>query len=93
MRTKRAVCEKIIQDFEKKNGGVRVKEQDAFSSSMVAVAMEYLGLVKDTAIKEYCASRDGILKLGWTEGVIEAMTLRELLATLPEDGHGKPKTK
>lgn len=89
MKSKKDVCEKIVFDFEQKQGGVRAREQDVFSSSMLAVAMDYLGLIKDSEIKQYCASRDGILTLKGFEGVIEPMTLRELLKTLPEkDDYG-----
>ena len=85
MKTRKIVCEKIVRDFEDRQGGVRAKEQDVFSSGTLAVAMEYLGLVKDVDIKAYCSSRDGILKLNGDNEIIEAMTLREFLETLPED--------
>lgn len=92
MQTRTTVCENIIKDFEGKQGGVRVKEQDVFSSSALAVAMEYLGLVKDPDIRSYCSSRDGILKLNGKDEIIEAMTLREFLSTLPEE-ECEPKAK
>jgi len=93
MKTRKEVCEKIVADFENKQGGVRAREQDVFSSSMLAVAMEYLELIKDSEIKTYCASRDGILTLKGLEGTIEPMTLREFLKTLPEKEDDERKQK
>jgi len=71
-----------VRQFEEKNGGVRVKESDIFSSSKLAVAMEFLNLVHDPELKAYCASKDGILDLA--EGLKGVLTLREFLIALPE---------
>lgn len=83
MLTKRKVCEQVIKEFEDKNGGLRVKESDIFSSSRLAVAMGYLGLIKDPELKAYCASRDGVLNIECKSE--KGLSFREFLKSLPEE--------
>jgi len=82
MLTKKQVCEKVVRDFEDDNGGLRSSERDVFTSSKLAVAMEYLGLIQDPAIKEYCSTRDGLMYLDGATG--STLSFREFLTTLPE---------
>lgn len=83
MLTKKQFCEQVVWEFEEQNGGLRIKEGDIFSSSKLAVAMEYLGLIKDPELKAYCASRDGVFNIEKKSET--GLSFREFLGALPEE--------
>lgn len=87
MMTKEQYCRYIIKQFADSEGKCtgRVTEDDIFKSSSLAVAMEYLGLLKTTLSKEYAYSRGGTVFLSVSDNKeIETLSVRELLSLLPE---------
>lgn len=79
--TKKQFCENIINNFclteniDRKN----LSDHHITMSSSLAVAMEYLGLIKSNDMKMYAASRDGLSTMA-----IHKKTVREYLKTLEE---------
>jgi hypothetical protein len=81
MITKKQFAEKVISDFLKEQKIKEFNEALILQSSSVAVAAEYLDLIKSKAMKEYAASRGGIFIM--VDGV-GTLTVREMLDLLPE---------
>ena len=88
MITKSMFCEHIIREFCKSNNIKRkhISEDLITQSSKLAVAMEYLGLIKTPDLQEYAKSRAGILVTLMPDnpGEIHMLTVREMLDLLPE---------
>lgn len=88
MMTKKQFCECIIRTWENQQNRRRMAtEEDCKQSSQLAVAMEYLGLLKDEKIKGYAADSNGVLYLGYydkTTETIPELTMRDMLSLLPE---------
>ncbi len=90
MITKRIFCISIIAEYLSKNhikcSWKDISESEILKSSSLAVAMEYLGLLKSQTMKEYAESRDGIFKLCIDEEASETniLSTREMIDLLPE---------
>lgn len=64
-----------------------VKEGHIFQSSVLAVAMEQLGMLQSEQNKKYAASRDGILYQNIVrqgDFRVETISVRDVLALLPD---------
>ncbi len=84
MITKKELCETIITK-NKINSHTDIPENKILESSNLAVAMEYLGMIKNQQLKEYASQRGGVLICGVTSnGDVKSLTLREILDLLPE---------
>jgi hypothetical protein len=83
MITKSELCRKIIEDFTSEIGRYP-KESDIISSSRLAVAMEYLGLLETDEFKEYAQDRGGVLFTFWNGEEVRSLSYRELLHLLPD---------
>lgn len=88
MITKKQFCEIKIKEYCKDNN-ISIDELEegmCFTSSTLAVCMEYLGLLKDNSIKEYVASRGGTMYVyGNREtGEVAILSIREFINLLPE---------
>jgi len=86
MITKREFAEYIIDKYKCKERKTEVNDSDAYRSSGVGVAMEFLGLLTDKKIKEYVSYRGGtflvdIYRLS-KEPVI--ISVRDMLQILPD---------
>lgn len=83
MMTKQQFANSIIDvyRFENNLGPLDPLEAHVLRSSKVAVAMEYLGLLKDVELKDYASHRDGIIT---TDQEGNVLTVREVLNFLPE---------
>ena len=88
MITKKHFCEIKIREYCEDNDISidDLKEDICFSSSTVAICMEYLGLLKDNSIKEYVSSRGGTMYVyGNREtGEVAILSTREFLDLLLE---------
>ena len=84
MITKKQLCKKIISEFEEENGRIP-NSGDIFSSSSLAVAMEYLGLLADKRDLDYASERGGHLLSFYDKetGEYSILSTRELLDLLP----------
>jgi hypothetical protein len=84
MITKKQFCKKVISDFEEENGRLP-NSGDIFSSSTLAVAMEYLGLLTDNRDLNYAAERGGHFLSFYDKetGEYSILSTRELLDLLP----------
>ena len=83
MITKADYCNHVITQFARTEG-LEVKdvsEEHILTSSNLAVAMEYLGLLKDPGYLQYAQSRGGIHT--FTEDG-KLLSLREFLELLPQ---------
>lgn len=81
--TKKQLCRAVIQ----KECGKNVPDQsDVYKSSTIAVAMEYLGLLKARDVKDYAKERGGTVFVYYDEEQKEPchLSFRELLDLLPE---------
>lgn len=92
MITKKQLCEAVVNDWRHRHEYSSDKPIEMFEmlgDGNLAVAMEYLGLVKDeegsTEWKTYAASRNGSIISGIDEdnNPVE-LTFRELLSLLPQ---------
>ncbi len=82
---KEKLCEAIIMNFSVIKGMKRenLVDDHAFSNSNVAVAMEYLNLIKSDSIKKYAASQEGKIFSGKTfNGENVELTLRYILENI-----------
>ena len=86
MITKKQFCEHIVNDFCETNCVRKEKLTDAHctQSSSLAVAMEFLGLIKSKSIKEYTETRSGDFITHYDNGIFVFLTVRELIKMLPE---------
>ena len=91
MITKKQFAEKVISDFLKEQKIKEFNEALILQSSSVAVAAEYLGLIKSKVMKEYAASRGGtFIMVGGQSNYLTGqsstgiLTVREMLDLLPE---------
>ncbi len=85
--TKKQFCECIVNMWEQKNRGAKAKEEDCKISSQLAVAMEYLGLLKSESVKNYAASCEGVLYFGYYDPSINnvpVLSMRDMLALLSD---------
>lgn len=85
MLTKTQFCRSIIHDYCLNNNIDNLQESEILKSSSLAVAMEYLGLIKDPMMKRYANERGGIL-FTYLDDVTHncsMLTVRELLTLLP----------
>jgi len=88
MLTKREACLAVIGEFcvDNKIGPEDlIADKHIFSSSKLAVAMEYLGLIEDRTLQEYAATRGGAVLYYFADEDVKILTFRELLDLLPED--------
>lgn len=84
MITKKQACEIVIENFKQSCDFNEIQESQILQSSKLAVAMEYLDLLKDPQLKLYAANRGGALLGGWIEDGYKTLTFRELLDLLPD---------
>lgn len=85
MISKEQFCKILIKKFERSEGRFPT-EHDITSSSCLAVAMEYLGLLKTPMYTQYASERGGTL-YAYTDEEKRGMrflTVRELIDLLPE---------
>ena len=88
MLTKTQFAKGIVQDFQNKLfediGGF--KESDILQSSSLAVAAEFLGLLKTQEYKDYAASRAGTVAryLDPTTKQVHFLSVRDVLSLLPD---------
>lgn len=82
--TRKDLCQLIVnQHFHRRP----INESEILQSSKLAVAMEYLNLIKARHLKEYARSRGGIVFSGnvsQNDCEIKTLSLRDILALLPE---------
>ncbi len=87
MMTKEIFAKMLIQKFceEEEIPREELKEFDILKSSSLAVAMEFLGLLKDKELKEYAFSRGGTIFSFYDKESKEVYMLstRDLLEMLP----------
>ena len=79
MLTKKQFCEAVIDEYKSRNK-VNVVSDESIGCSSLAVAMEYLGLLKSDSAKEYARTRSGIL-FTHRRGSLSA---RDILGLLPD---------
>ena len=84
MLTRKELCQLVVSNFASEPDG----EDIILKSSILAVAMDYLGLLTDPDMQAYAASRDGVVYLS-ADG--KSLTFRELLTLLPEVPDETPK--
>lgn len=96
MLTKREACLAVIGEYCTKAGigPEDLVDGHVYTSSKLAVAMEYLSLIKRKKAKEYAASRGGTLEKAvlyyFSDSGVRTLSFREILSLLPED---EKKTK
>lgn len=82
--TRKDLCQLIVnQHFRRRP----INESEILKSSKLAVAMEYLNLIKEPYLKEYAQSRGGIVFSGnvsKNDCEFKTLSLRDILALLPE---------
>lgn len=96
MLTKREACLAVIGDFcvEQRIGPEDLTDKHILTSSKLAVAMEYLGLIEEEDMKAFAAGRSGMILFHFADEDMKTLTFRELLDLLPEDKKkGKIKWK
>ena len=86
MISKDQYCKIMMQKFEKSEGR-EAREEDILSSSVLAVAMEHLGLLKSDQYRQYAAERGGVLYTYWDfdKKGITMLSMREMLELLPDE--------
>ena len=86
MLTKTQFCNSIIHNYCSDNNIIDLQESEILKSSSLAVAMEYLGLIKDPMMKKYAEERGGILFTYHDDVTRDCsmLTVRELLTLLPD---------
>jgi len=85
--TKKEYCEYLLQDFSRSEDKKvsEITESDILKSSKLAVAMEYLGMLKSKEMKNYAESRGGtVFFLAENHEEPAILSARELIALLPE---------
>lgn len=95
MLTKKQFCWMIINDFLKKEPldifSIANLENGVTLSSSLAVALEYLGLIKNPDLKEYTKGRAGCIMCGEIQNPFSndkrdtsILTTRQVLELLPD---------
>lgn len=82
MISRKTLCEKIIEDFKKtENLSVEDSELENFigTSSVLAVALEYLNLIKNDINKEYASRRGGVIYISDNKSVLDIRDVIEFL--------------
>jgi hypothetical protein len=74
--TKNELCQIIVNNH--------FSDTEITSSSTLAVAMGHLGLIKSQEMRDYAASRGGIVFSGFTDEGYKIFSFRELLSYLPD---------
>lgn len=93
MYTKKELCEFYLRSFakEKLNMKVPIKleeipESFITTSSIVAICMEYLELIKNPELINYAKGRGGTLLISsYEDGCPCIVSFRELIESLPEE--------
>ncbi len=78
-------CHIVLTNFCNENMITNIQDEHMLQSSTIAVAMEYLEIIKDDSFKEYAASRGGTLFIGHVEGKVCSLSFRELLSLLQKE--------
>ncbi len=88
MITKEMYCKQILQDFayDERIPIDQIDDNYIYSSSTLAVAMEFLNLLKSKQAKEYTATRGGIFFTCVDENKKEVniLSTREFINLLPD---------
>jgi hypothetical protein len=90
MITKNQYCRMLISEFAKTAGltSDQITESHIYESSSLAVAMEYLGLLRDQRAIQYAAERGGIahhyIEIIDGKCVQGTLSVREMIELLPE---------
>lgn len=88
MITKTQFCNYLVEQYRKDNSihdVEHIHEMMCYSSSCLAVALEYLKKIESPEIKAYAASRDGLyITTPNDNNGIDILTVREVLNMLPE---------
>ena len=92
MLTKKQLCEAKLRQYAVTELGFKlpvnlneIPEATVMQSSTVAVCMEYLGLLKDPALKEYAASRGGLFVVSHDDNKKPVViTFRDVLEAMKE---------
>lgn len=89
MITKKQFCKHIINEFirDYELSSFELNDGYILQSSSLAVAMEYLNLIKDKKMKEYASNRGGtfISYMDFDNKEFGILSTRELLNLLPEE--------
>jgi hypothetical protein len=85
--TKKEACESVIDDFcmDERIDRKNLNDRYVIRSSKLAVAMEYLGLIKDDEMKEYASNRGGTFMMHTDNKKVKIFSFREFLELLPEE--------
>ena len=88
MLTKEQFAKSIVQNFEINisEDNKPFKESDVMKSSSLAVAAEFLGLLKTQEYKDYAASRAGTIAMYWDSTTKQTyfLSVRDVLSLLPD---------
>jgi len=84
--TKNQLCQVICNNHKIQTERFEIDIADITTSSKLAVALEYLGVLeKNKPLADYASERDGIIIHGMDEDKnICFLTLRDILKVLPE---------
>ncbi len=86
MITREQYARHIVAQFcEEQDIGIdELGDSDILSSSGLAVAMEYLGMLQVPEMIQYAAGRGGCVVCRWVDDGVRHLSVRELMGLLPE---------